>query len=540
VLLLVALLMTVLLVMVAIVVDLGNARQQQTHAQAIADAAALSGVGAISDNGGNGTLEAFKYAFLSLSLPPPAAGQPTSCGSHCQTYTAGGATVTVSDVWEGDPANLHVQVCWNVPQLFSGVSKSPSSRAECGAATGHNSSSGGGGAGNVAAYCQTNELTNTVSNPINAGAGTLLSATYNGGTFPLDPSTIVFIAPDSAGTLGPVALSPVPNDPTQGYTLNPPIGGTTVTIQYRLPAGLSTSSASLFVQDVLGNSCGQAAWSSCNVASGDAFFEVNAAKQAIADHGYNSTSEGGPDNDGDESPPLSAAAQANSVLVADADDDVIPAVGQQVTQGATLGATFHDENPIDPSRIALLLNGTKQTPTLSVGPPPNPTGDGTVPGQVSPTSSGFTDSQGHVTVTLTDYLGDPIAGRTVVLSNLSKNATATPATAATAQDGTAHFTVSSKSATFTVTDVTDNAIIAGPGAAPNLWTGIYGPNDTPGSPDQRAFYKNTISTVLPTLTRAGWNSAFLYVYDTDRNLAGGDCSLLQFAFRFQANVSLTQ
>src|ERR1700680_4313225 len=67
----VSVLMVVLLVCAALVVDLGNARQQQTQAQAVADTAALSGASGLTDTTPDAEMQAFTYAFKSRSLPPP-------------------------------------------------------------------------------------------------------------------------------------------------------------------------------------------------------------------------------------------------------------------------------------------------------------------------------------------------------------------------------------------------------------------------------------------------------------------------------------
>ena len=98
----------------------------------------------------------------------------------------------------------------------------------------------------------------------------LLTATYSASA-PIDPASIVFIAPDATGTLVKLTSSQ--------YTLT--ITGNTATISYIVPSGLTTATASLFATDVNGAGCGQLAWSSCPVSTHDFFTDT--ANAAIAD-----------------------------------------------------------------------------------------------------------------------------------------------------------------------------------------------------------------------------------------------------------------
>jgi hypothetical protein len=277
-----------------------------------------------------------------------------------------------------------------------------------------------------------------------------------------------------------------------------------------------TATASLFVHDQQQNDCGQVAWSSCPVSTHDNFFETDGHHNGIADHGMGT--------DGDSDDTLSTTAKANAALLADADDSVTPSPGQQVTPGATLGATYYDETPINPARIYLFLNGTTQNPAVTPPPPANNV-DGTGVGHVSPKVSKIRNNSGQVTITLTDYLGDPIQGKTVALTNLSSG-TVNPSSAVTAADGTARFTLSKSTATFKVVDQSDGNLVITGGHAPVPWPSPPNPTDASGH------YVETIGSTLSAATSNGWNSAFLYVYDADTNTQGGDCSLTQFAFRF--------
>jgi Flp pilus assembly protein TadG len=355
-----ALILVTLLIVVAIVIDLGNARQQKRHAQAIADAAALSGASALTDTPPNAPLEALRYAFKSLSLTPPAQNSDlTSCGSNCFQYVQSGKTVQATTPWQGKSNWIYVQACWDVQAQFGQVANLRKVNV-CGRATGENTGAGNGPGGPPATSCSTNELSTTVHNPIGvAGSGedggedsggqpaVTVSASYSASA-PIDPASIVFIAPDTTGNLTRLTASQ--------YTLT--TSGNTATISYTMPTGLGTLTASLFVTDVNGAGCGQMAWSSCPVSKHDFFTET--ANAAIADQGMV------PDGDADDT--LGATALADAALLADADDGVFPGPGQQVGPGATLGATFRDETDINQSKSQLWLNGTKVAATITAVP----------------------------------------------------------------------------------------------------------------------------------------------------------------------------
>jgi hypothetical protein len=99
----------------------------------------------------------------------------------------------------------------------------------------------------------------------------------------------------------------------------------------------------------------------------------------------------------------------------------------------TASITF-TPGPADPSG-----NGTTVT-----ADPSNPPADGTTPSTV--------------TVTLTDFFSNPIAGKTIALKALNGSSVITPATAATDQNGQARFSVTDSTAevvTFQASDTTD-------------------------------------------------------------------------------------
>ncbi|HWW53865.1 MAG TPA: Tad domain-containing protein [Acidimicrobiales bacterium] len=349
----VALAIVMLLAVTAVAIDVGNGWQQQRYAQSVADSAALSAAQGLKDTsaqcagwvaGANCAYEqGFYYAFGSLNLPRPTTGQ--SCGTNCETYTDVTAkkTVVIYTNWQNNADWVHVRVCWSIPTFF-GKAVGVNTLSPCGDATAqvdvvppsHLTS------------CTPNDLSTTVNNPIPPGSTTLV-ATYNSAA-PIDPNHVILIGTDSSGNLVKV------NSGAGGYALT--FGsGNTATITYTFPAGV-TSTASLFVTDARGSSCGELAWSSCPVSTHDNFIETNGSGLGIADQGMLRT-----DSDPDES--YTATQLANSALIADADDAVTPGPGQSVGPGATLGATYRDETNINRLKSVLFLNGVQVGATLT-------------------------------------------------------------------------------------------------------------------------------------------------------------------------------
>jgi Flp pilus assembly protein TadG len=354
----VALAIVMLLGVTAVAIDVGNGWQQQRYAQSVADSAALSAAQGLNDTASQcagfdpithcAYEQGFYYAFGSLNLPRPTTGQ--SCGTGCETSTdiAAKKTVVIYTNWQNKATWVHVRVCWSVPTAFGKV-VGVDTLSPCGDATAQATVV----APTHTTGCTPNDLSTTVNNPIVAGSATL-TAIYNA-ALPIDPNHIIFIGTDSSGNL--VKL----NQGAGGYSLTYG-AGYTATLSYSVPAG-ATSTASLFVTDTQGNSCGELAWSSCPVSTHDNFIETNGSGVGIADHGMLNT-----DSDPDER--YTATQLANSALIADADDAVTPGFGQTVGPGATLSATYRDETVINPQRSVLFLNGVQTAATLTTLPVP--------------------------------------------------------------------------------------------------------------------------------------------------------------------------
>jgi hypothetical protein len=136
---------------------------------------------------------------------------------------------------------------------------------------------------------------------------------------------------------------------------------------------------------------------------------------------------------------------ANGEVDFNSDDTVAEAVtytATDTTDNVTLAKTVavtYLPGPADPASI-----GTTVTAN-----PTNPPADGSTPSTI--------------TVTLTDFFSNPIAGKTISLKGLNGKSTISPATAVTDQNGQAQFAVKDSTAevvTFQATDNTDsNAVI---------------------------------------------------------------------------------
>jgi Flp pilus assembly protein TadG len=353
-----ALAIIALLAVTAVAIDIGNGWQQQRNAQSVADAASLSAAQALSDtntqcthwNAASGCAydQGFYYAFGSLSVPRPTTLGTCAGVANCYAETSGGKTVVVYTNWNGNSNWVHVKVCWSTPTFFAKV-VGVNSLSPCGSATAQATLT----APVNTTGCSSNDLSTAVNNPIAPGP-TTLKATYNA-ALPIDPTKIIFIGTSSGGTL--VKL----NQGAGGYSLTYG-SGNTATISYTPPAGLTTT-ASLFVTDTQGKSCGELAWSSCPVSTHDNFIETNNSGYGIADHGMGTISNGiATDGDADDS--YGAAQLANSALIADKDDSVTPGPGNTVGPGATLSATYHDETDINQNKSVLFLNGVQVGATL--------------------------------------------------------------------------------------------------------------------------------------------------------------------------------
>ena len=135
---------------------------------------------------------------------------------------------------------------------------------------------------------------------------------------------------------------------------------------------------------------------------------------------------------------------SNGVAEFEADDTHAEAVtftATDTTDNVVLSQTAsvtYTPGPADPA-----ASGTTVTAS-----PANPPADGSTPSTV--------------TVTLTDFFSNPIAGKTIALKALNGSSSLTPATAVTDQNGQAAFTVTDATAevvTYQATDTTDSSAV---------------------------------------------------------------------------------
>ena len=237
----VALAMVALLIMTAIAVDGGNARQNRREAQAAADAGALAGAKSQDGNTTNpqppacGTdinCVAAYYTFESAGIQTNPTTQllgvnrdNSTCTARsvggvtevCYVYSAGGKTVTVTTPYSFNNSTpstrwVHVRACWNSPNAFGKIAKI-SFFSTCGSATAENTGVGSppGGPGNPPTGDCSGEdnFTDAGDNPTLYQSATpilhdtIIGATFNGGDSFLNLNTITFIAPtDTSGKLG--------------------------------------------------------------------------------------------------------------------------------------------------------------------------------------------------------------------------------------------------------------------------------------------------------------------------------------------------
>jgi hypothetical protein len=182
---LVALFLVFFVVVAAIVIDLGNARQQDREAVAAADAGALAGAQALSGGasmpsacgspGDVSCLTAY-YTLTSASIAP-ASGLMSGRGScavsgtgTCFQYVSGRATVEVTSpyLFQGqlDATLVHVKICWDANTAFASVI-GRSSINVCGSATAQYTPAIPGGSTNPAADCAGED--NFLDQPTDAG-----------------------------------------------------------------------------------------------------------------------------------------------------------------------------------------------------------------------------------------------------------------------------------------------------------------------------------------------------------------------------------
>jgi Flp pilus assembly protein TadG len=115
------LLIVALLIIVAVVIDLGNARQEKRQLQNSADAAALAGANDLGTvNAANACLDAYKFSYNNMRLG-------TSPGSCPTSSNAGVVTISVTTPYFGGPAAfsaaslVNVRACKDVPTSFARI-----------------------------------------------------------------------------------------------------------------------------------------------------------------------------------------------------------------------------------------------------------------------------------------------------------------------------------------------------------------------------------------------------------------------------------
>lgn len=128
------LLIVALLIIVAIVIDLGNARQEKRQLQNAADAAALAGASDLgTPTAADACPTAYGYAFNNLRL----GAAPAACAA---IHSAGNVSVRVKTPYTGGPTafspetKLNVAICKDVPTSFARIITISSVRV-CGNAT---------------------------------------------------------------------------------------------------------------------------------------------------------------------------------------------------------------------------------------------------------------------------------------------------------------------------------------------------------------------------------------------------------------------
>jgi len=166
-----------LLMMLAIVVDIGDSVQWHRQDQAAADAGALAAVQDLSISATVAQATAAQYAGTTIvaagSVTPTA--YTTGCPTGATCYTAGTATIQVTTPWSGDtlPNNaVHVQVCMPVTTFFAGL-MNINSVSTCASATAHYTPAAASGADLLALNLLGNGLTISGGANLDLGAGTL-------------------------------------------------------------------------------------------------------------------------------------------------------------------------------------------------------------------------------------------------------------------------------------------------------------------------------------------------------------------------------
>jgi Flp pilus assembly protein TadG len=582
-----ALFLTVLMIMAAIVVDVGNARQQRANAQSAVDAAALSAAQILvvtqSSQATNVYNMAANTAYNSLFMHPNFGAPTGTCaasgaGAVCNeyAYTSNGVDydvqVTTPFIGPGETApdntQLNVKACWSVPAVFGRV-VGTSSIPICATATAQNGVATGGpshnGCGN---QTELTTITNNFSNP--SGPYTI-SATYNttaGTGLPIDQTKVHFVVQTQWGNF--VQLSASANGVSQpgvSYGMLPASGGNNVTLSYTLPSTIepngsagsaysTTFSANLEVTDTAARNCGDASWSTCNPGDHDPIFDGGSSGD-VGTNGWGlddkpSVTDNNSDNDGND---------LNST--SDSDDTVTPQQGSVINAGNPVGAIYNDEWPLRAASVALIVDGSvvpysqawnPNTFTFTDPSTMTSSGSGTpaiitgMPsfGTVDPNVSKAQPRGGGVRITLLDTMGNPMPDESVTISGVGGSQV-------TALDGTANFSlpaagaqtvnyswaggagsINRGSGSFTIT-VTSGGGVNKTTSIATAWannghdTGVNG-SFAPGQ-SVGVMYKTPASFVN------GWHSAVLFANDGDVTTTGGDCSIVAWSLASTGGVN---
>jgi|GEM_PF-4521039 len=410
-----SLLIVALLVVVAIVIDLGNARQQKRQLQNAADAAALAGAHDIGVTGGDPCAQAATYVYNNLTLGTPS-------NKTCTTTVPTGYTITITTPYTGGPAAfetdggaslVNVKVCKAVGTSFARIIGITSVNV-CGNATARKI---GGSTGCTGSNCGT-----TTADP--DAPCTVDAFTTNGYFDQSAPDHLQANPPGMKATSdnnhsGGAAGGPAAENAWMGATYssttdidltnNPPkfvltnvtSGSTVVSNTYT-----SGNTGPVYIKrmttvrgvDVSGSFVYDIAW---KVPGGN----VNNATYSISMSAYDSTSssyapngkcgkaqwsftKGHPPSSGGSSPCIpGASGQVEDSFLG----TQFPAAGQVVGPGDTVGATFQDESPVyngtdTPShQIQFIIDkGTSNEIDLTEAPAGTTTSAG--PNTLTPTS----------------------------------------------------------------------------------------------------------------------------------------------------------
>jgi Flp pilus assembly protein TadG len=380
---LVALMLVAVIIMTAIAVDGGNARQNRREAQAAADAGALAGAKSQDTNSTNPqpptcatdiNCVAAYYTFESAGIQTSpltqllGASRSTSCTARivkdangnnvtevCYVYTVNGKTVTVTTPYSFNGAVpstrwVHVKACWNSPNAFGKVANI-SLFSTCGSATAENTGAGGNNNGVQPPATQDcvgeDNFADNNDNPTIipaigtiVHAGTVIGAHFHSheATSALDPNSIVFKGPllNADGTVTPNATIPYNNDAKHGYKLskippyNPLKNGQDVDITYAIP-----NAPPLQKLDASGNRVVYAA--SLHAADTD---QDHAPLLDCGNANWSFTYDG---------KGVTGSCGENSFLAG----GVFPNAGQTVSPGTTAYARYSDESPIQSADVAV-------------------------------------------------------------------------------------------------------------------------------------------------------------------------------------------